>query len=106
METETVVSKRVEPVLPQPVPDRALPAGRRIGAIRLPIAGPYRPRARLYRLPDGRLTWSVRLWEVDRPVVRWVGTDVLRAFARANRLPALLAEIDTLVRRAEAEERP
>ncbi|MGD0249692.1 MAG: hypothetical protein ABSB97_02215 [Thermoplasmata archaeon] len=76
--------------------------GRWIGALRLPIAGPYRPWARLYCLPDGLLTWRVRLWEVDRAIVRCVETEVLRTFARVNRLPVLLDEIETLVRWAGA----
>jgi len=106
VETEAVVSNRAEPVLRQPVPELPAPGARPVGALRLPIAGPYRPWARLYRLPGGRLVWTVRLWEVDRATVRWVATDELRAFARANRLPALLDAIETLVRRAAAEERP
>lgn len=106
METEEVVSNREEPVLRQPVPEHAVAAGRPVGALRLPIAGPYRPWARLYRLPDGRLAWRVRLWEVDRAQVRCVETEVLRTFARVNRFPVLLEEIETLVRRAGGEERP
>jgi hypothetical protein len=66
----------------------------------LPLAGPYRPHARLYRLSDGRLLWHVRLWEVDRAVPHVVSTDALRTFARLNRLPGLEAAIDALVRRA------
>ncbi len=77
-----------------------------LGAVRLPLAGPYRPWARLLRLPDGRLAWLVRLWEGDRPVPRLVGTDTLRAFAAINRLPALAAAIDALVARAGAATGP
>ncbi len=106
METETDQSNRVEPVLDEPVPDRDRWPGRPLGALRLPIAGPYRPWARLYRLPDGRLLWRVRLWEVDRAVARTVETEVLRTFARENRLPALLAAIDALVGRARARGEP
>lgn len=68
--------------------------------MRLPLAGPYRPRAQLVQYPDGRLLWHVRLWEVDRVVPHEVSTAVLRAFARRNRLPTLEAEIDVLVDRA------
>jgi len=89
-----------EPVPRQPLPNRSPERVRRIGALRLPIAGPYRPRARLYRYPDGRLLWLVRLWEYDRPVSHLVSTDVLREFARINRLPRLRAEIDALVEQA------
>lgn len=71
-----------------------------MGEVRLPLAGPYLPRARLYQLPDGRLIWHLRLWEVDHPVAHAVPTGVLRAFAQVNRLPALEAEIAALVDRA------
>jgi hypothetical protein len=73
--------------------------------VRLPIAGPYRPVARLFRFPDGRLLWHVRLWEYDRAVPHVVPTAVLRAYARANRLPALEREIDLLLRAARADPR-
>ena len=68
--------------------------------MRLPLAGPYRPRARLAQLPNGRLLWEVRLWEYDRAVRHVVSTDVLRTFARVNGLPALAAEVEALVARA------
>jgi len=80
----------------QPVPRRTRPTVQKIGELRLPLAGPYRPRARLYLFPDGRLLWRVRLWEYDRAVVHLLRTEVLRAFARANGLPRTLAEIDAL----------
>jgi hypothetical protein len=70
--------------------------------VRLPLAGPYRPAARLYRFPDGRLLWHIRLWEYDRPVPHLVGTPVLIAFARRNRLRSLEEEIDQLVQNALA----
>jgi hypothetical protein len=76
-----------------------------VGEVRLPIAGPYRPRARLYRLPDGRLLWCVRLWEHDRAVRHALPTSALRAFARVNGLPRLAAEIEALVRRSLEESR-
>jgi len=65
--------------------------------VRVPLAGPYRPWATLYRLPDGRLVWCLRCWEVDRALVRCVSTDVLRTFAELNRLPTLRGELDRLV---------
>ena len=89
-----------EPLRSQPIPSRIAPRVRRVGEVRLPIAGPYRPRARLYRYPDGRLLWLVRLWEYDRAVRHLVSTAVLREFARLNRLPRLRAEIDDLVDRS------
>ncbi|MCI4335752.1 MAG: hypothetical protein L3K17_00940 [Thermoplasmata archaeon] len=79
----------------------SLPTVRRVGRLRLPLAGPYRPWATLYLCPDGRTFWTVRLWEVDRPVRRVYSTAALRGFARAQRLDALLREIDALVRAAE-----
>ena len=65
-----------------------------MGSVRLPLGGPYRPRARLYRRCDGTLEWVVRLWEVDRAVARTVPTEHLLAFARLNGLRALEREID------------
>ncbi|MCI4372354.1 MAG: hypothetical protein L3K02_01725 [Thermoplasmata archaeon] len=70
----------------------------RIGTVRLPIAGPYRPVARLFLFPDGRLLWHVRLWEYDRAVSHLVATRVLIAFAREQGLLALEQEIARLVR--------
>ncbi len=83
---------------PEPLPlasDELAPAARcrRLGAVRLPLAGPYRPLATLYELPDGRRLWCVRLWEVDRPVRRCLSTGYLIAFARLNRLDGLEREI-------------
>jgi hypothetical protein len=95
-----------EPFRVSPVSSNERPRSRRAGArrrrlhalgrVRLPLAGPYRPWARLYRLPDGRAVWLVRLWEVDRPRTHLVPTSVLLAFARLNRLPALADEIRRL----------
>ena len=77
-----------------------------VDEIRIPLAGPYAPRAQLVRFPDGRLLWRIRLWEYDRPVVHVVGTDVLRTFARINGLSRLRAEIDLAVEAACAGGRP
>jgi hypothetical protein len=88
----------------QPVPRQPVPADRArvrvVGELRIPLAGPYAPRAQLIRFPDGRLLWRLRLWEYVRPVTHVVGTDTLRAFARINGLPALRAEIDRMVEEA------
>lgn len=70
--------------------------------MRLPLGGPYRPKAQLYRDAAGTEWWVVRLWEIDRAVPRRVSTDELRAFARGNRLAGLLDAIDALVVRADA----
>jgi hypothetical protein len=80
------------------VPRRLTRKVRRLGTVRLPIAGPHRPVARLFRFPDGRLLWHVRLWEYDHAVPHVVGTAVLIAFARVNGLAALEQEIDRLLR--------
>jgi hypothetical protein len=93
----------IDPNAPQPIPRRTRPRVRRIGEVRLPIAGPYRSRARLYLFPDGRTVWVVRLWEYDRAVAHALGTPALRAFARENRLVALEREIDRLAARARQE---
>ena len=77
---------------------------RRVGEVRLPVAGPYRPRARLYRYPDGRLLWLVRLWEFDRAVPHLVPTHVLREFARRNGLARLGTEIEDLLDRARTDD--
>jgi len=95
----------IERNVAQPIPRRTTRRVRAIGELRLPIAGPYRPRARLYLFPDGRTLWTVRLWEYDRAVRHAVGTDRLRAFARVNGLPALEREIDRLDAIARAEAR-
>ena len=70
-----------------------------VGRVRLPIAGPYRPWARLYRLPDLRRVWVVRLWDRYEAVRRVASTPALLEFARVNRLPALAARIRSLDRR-------
>ena len=73
-----------------------------VGRVRLPIAGPYRPWARLYRLPDLRLVWVVRLWDQGRAVRRVTSTPVLLEFARLNRLPALASRVRSLNRRGRS----
>lgn len=97
-----VVETPLEPVPELPFLQRSTERVRPVGEVRLPIAGPYRPRARLYRYPDGRLLWLVRLWEYDRVVPHLVPTAVLREFARLNGLSELRAEVDALVQRASA----
>ena len=95
--SETPIAVR-QPLPSEPVPDVRRPRRRPrfLGEVRLPIAGPYHPRARLYELPDGRRLWTVRLWEYDRPVPHAVGTHVLLAFARRNGLLSLAREVERL----------
>ncbi|HTT45095.1 MAG TPA: hypothetical protein VMH38_03650 [Thermoplasmata archaeon] len=107
MDAQRIATTPSEPVpTEQPISTGATGRVRLVGELRLPIAGPYRPRARLYRYPDGRLVWLVRLWEYDRAVPHLVSTDVLREFARLNRLPRLRSEVEALVERASARARP
>ena len=69
---------------------------RPIGRLRIPLTLTHRPWATLYRLPDGRRWWIVRLWETDRPVARRLSTAALRAYALANHFVELATEIDRL----------
>lgn len=101
-----VVTTPREPVPETTLPHRSERRVRPVGELRLPIAGPYCPRARLFRYPDGRLLWLVRLWEYDRAVPHVVSTATLREFARINRLPRLRAEVDALVEVATESGRP
>ena len=71
-----------------------------MGALRLPIAGPYRPWAHLYAGADGTLWWTVRLWETDHAALRIVSTERLRRFARESGLPSVLRAIDRTVEKA------
>ncbi len=73
---------------------------RRVGSVRIPLAGPYCPRAHLLALPDGRLLWWIRLWELDRAVPHLVPTDRLLRYARASGLADLERDLRALVRRA------
>ena len=84
----------------RPEPRRSV---RRIGRLRLPLTTCCRPWLTLYRLPDGRLLWCVRLWALDRAEPRVVTTDTLRRFADQNRLPQFRADVDRLL--ASAVER-
>ena len=83
-----------------PETDSVEPRVRLIGSTRIPLGGPYRPRAILFQYPDGRLYWKVRLIEGDRIVARVYPTYVLREFARLNGLTRLAEEIGELVERA------
>ena len=102
---EQLDAQRIDRTTSQPVRRRTRPTVRKIGELRLPIALTYRPRARLYLFPDGRLLWQVRLWEYDRAIAHLLRTETLRTFARVNGLRATGEEIDTLSRRGRAEAR-
>lgn len=100
----------VKPIVPRPElglaslggEPESVPRVTYVGRLRVPIAGPYRPWARLYRLPNRRLVWVVRLWERDRPVRRVVGTSVLLEFARLIGFPALSSRVRRLARRGRS----
>ncbi len=103
--TEKVYGALDEPV-PRPTvldPDSAAPRGRVLGAVRLPIAGPYRPWARLHVGPEGGLYWTVRLWDRDRARTFVASSEALRRFARVNRLGTVERAIDALLARARRE---
>jgi hypothetical protein len=74
-----------------------------IGRVRVPIAGPYRPWARLYRLPDLRLVWVVRLWESTRAVHRLTSTRALLTYARLSGLSQLAERIQSLERQGRGD---
>ncbi len=82
------------------------PLVRRVGRLRLPVAGPYHPWATLYRFPDGRTFWVLRLWEVDRVVRRCVSTTALRSYAAHSGLPRVLAAIDRLLAEPDRPDDP
>lgn len=90
----------------EPVPRPRIPTRRRLGRLRVPIAGPYRPWARLFVDADGRIRATVRLWEIDRAVSRTIDLDVLRGYARASRLGPLEAGLDAIARRARRRRAP
>jgi hypothetical protein len=71
-----------------------------IGRLRVPLGLHHQPWATLYRFPDGRLEWCLRLWQVDRPVRTIVSTRTLRRYVRENGLRELGAAIDALVDQA------
>jgi hypothetical protein len=74
---------------------------RRIGRLRVPLTLHHAPWATLYRHPDGRTLWVLRLWMTDRAVRRVVSTRDLLAYATTNRLERLRAEVERLLARAE-----
>lgn len=80
----------------RPIPP--LPRGTRlVGSVRVPLTLHAQPKATVYRFPDGRTLWCLRLWESDRPVRRCVSTATLRRFARIQCVPELTAAIDRLI---------
>lgn len=71
-----------------------------VGRMRLPLTLNHRPWITLYRFPDGRLLWTVRLWDGDRPVHRCIGAATLLRFARVNQLWDFENQVEALLLRA------
>ena len=71
-----------------------------LGRVRVPLGLQARPWATAYALPDGRVVWTIRLWDGDRAVSRVVGTETLRRYARANGLPDTDAALGAIAARA------
>jgi len=88
----------------QPVPEEldAAPFDRptravALARVRVPLTLTVAPWATLYRLPDGRRLWCLRLRDADGAVrTRCVAPDRLREYARRSRLPALLADLEAI----------
>lgn len=97
-------AERPSPPCPEPNEPLA-PATRvrRIARVRVPLTLTVAPWATLYRLPDGRPLWCVRLWDGRTPRRRCVSTATLLAYARASGLPALAAAVVEAERRAQAK---
>jgi len=63
--------------------------------LRSKVDAPSNYPARWWKpLPDGRIVWCVRLWEVDRAVRRCVSSATIRRFCQINRLPEVEGEVD------------
>ncbi len=89
----------------QPVPElctwaAASKAARvtRLARLRVPVTLTARPWATLYRLPDGRRLWCLRLWDGNAPRRRCVTTARLLEYARASGL----RELERALRAADA----
>lgn len=93
-------AERSEPKGSQPFAERTsrrLASRRvvRLGRVRVPLAGPYAPWATIFRMPDGRLLATIRLWEVDRAVRRCLPAERLLAYARRSGLLVLAATLES-----------
>jgi hypothetical protein len=99
---------RPKVVLEEPVPELideatnpATPPPRPVARIRVPLTLTVQPWATLYRLPDGRRWWCVRLRDGGLVQTRCVTTDRLRAYARVNRLREMERALDEALTPAE-----
>jgi len=99
-------------VRPEPVPEpisrlgRPAPGVVRLGRVRVPLSLTVRPWATLYRLPDGRTLWCVRLRDAGEIRTRCIGTDRLLAYARSSGLARLEREMLDLLGVAGAPDAP
>jgi hypothetical protein len=107
MESETappkIPSRRPELADPCAASAVASPGPRAVGRLRVPLGLHHQPWATLYRFPDGRLEWCLRLWQVDRPVTSVVATRTLVDYAHDNGLAELERAIEELLERARRE---
>ncbi|HKS59462.1 MAG TPA: hypothetical protein VJS68_01635 [Thermoplasmata archaeon] len=69
----------------------------RLGGVRVPLTLHHLPWANLFRLPDGRVVVTLRLWNLDRVERRCVPLDLLVTYARRNGLRALTGEIERIL---------
>ena len=104
MTTEKVRAEGTQPVRRRPVPATEPFRVHWVGALPLPMAGPYRPWAHLYADTDGALWWTVRLWDTDHAAPRIVTTEQLRRYARECDLPSVRRTIDRLIETARRRE--
>lgn len=103
MQTEALRATEVQPVPDPTVPCRAPPRLRPRAEVRVPLTLTVRPRARLYRLPDGRLLWCLRLPEDGVVRTRCVDSARLLRYARSSGLAELEADlVEALARRRGA----
>jgi hypothetical protein len=96
----------MEPQRPQVVPTEPVPEPidvasadplrrtRALARIRVPLTLTVQPWATLYRTPDGRRWWCIRLPEAGTVRTHCVSTERLRAYARMNRLAEMEHAID------------
>ena len=67
--------------------------------IRVPLTLTVRPWATLYRLPDGREIWCLRLRDDGEVRTRCVPTERLRSYARRSGLRTLEADLRRATKR-------
>jgi|HubBroStandDraft_3_1064219.scaffolds.fasta_scaffold55914_2 hypothetical protein len=86
---------------PNPLPPRC--RVRPLARLRVPLTLTVRPWATLYRLPDGRTLWCIRLPAHGVVVTRCVASHQLRTYARINGLAQMEHELDDALAGAGGE---